>query len=283
MNRPPIQKPSAVSALERALMEQQEIRDSQVEETANETEEESKTDPEFAARIAERQAERQAQRDLLKQAQTATREEAAQFTKENTKVGIADVGFERRPKAIETAARPIPTGNRDKLVEQRTKQWTTYLVEDFNPLLVKATSTFVGIPDESWLTSVVLSAIKPGVNGAPDQAINFWEPPLKTRLELSQKKARTLAKAAAEFSVSPMGVAVVTWVETHQFMIAVGAAMMVAAQYGWTLMQTKAEIAQVKSIIEDQMKAQMQMQMQAQQNGEGRLPGFQEKTNESNA
>jgi hypothetical protein len=274
MDRRPIQKESAVSALERALMEQAEKRTISPEN--GESEEESAIDPEFAARVAERQA----QRDLLKQAQTATREEAAQFMRAETKVNVADVGFERpqTTRTINTTAKPTG-GTRDKLVAERTKQWTTYLVEDFNPLLVKATSVFVGIPDDAWLNTVVLSAIKPGVNGAPDQAINFWDPPLKTRLELSQRKANKLAKAAAEFSVSPMGVAVVTWVETHQFMIALSGALLVAAQYGWTLMQTKAEIAQVKSIIEQQTAAQMQNAMAAQ-NGEGRLRGFQEKTNE---
>jgi hypothetical protein len=220
-----------------------------------------------------------------------------------TKVNIGEMpSFERQTPQEKPPAPPTPpkgrgvtlSGTKNTVVKQRTEEWKSWIYEDLNPLLVKYTSQFVGIPDNppelaaqgvpnQFLHGVVLAAIHPQTN----KPITFWDPPLYDRLSLSESKAKKLAAAAAEFSVSPMGVAIVTWIETHQFMITMGAALVVAAQYGWVLMQTKAEVAQVKQIIEEQTKVMMQQQQMLHQNGQHpagsptvnpdqRLPGFNE-------
>ena len=218
-----------------------------------------------------------------------------------TKVNIGEMpSFERQNPQEEKPTPPSPparrgssnSGTKNSVVKQRTEEWRTWIYEDFNPILVKYTSQFVGIPDtppelaaqgipNPFLHGTVLAAIHPQTN----KPITFWDPPLYNRLSLDEKQSKKLAAAAAEFSVSPMGVAVMTWIETHQFMITVGAALVVAAQYGWMLMQTKAEIAQVKTIIEEQQKIMQQQQQMLHQNGqqpagvvntEQRLPGFNE-------
>jgi hypothetical protein len=222
-----------------------------------------------------------------------------------TKVNIGEMpSFERQTPQEKPTPPPAPpkgrgtvvSGTKNTVVKERTNQWKNWIYEDFNPLLVKYTSQFVGIPDNppelaaqqvpnQFLHGVVLAAIHPQTN----KPITFWDPPLYDRLSLDEKQAKKLAAAAAEFSVSPMGVAVVTWIETHQFMITMGAALIVAAQYGWTLMQTKAEVGQVKQIIEEQTKVMRQQQEMLARNGqhpaganvgspqpEPRLPGFNE-------
>lgn len=181
-----------------------------------------------------------------------------------TKVNLGEMPtFERQTPPTDKVTPITPpkgrgasiSGTRNTVVKDRTNQWKDWIVSDFNPVLVKYTSQFVGIPDtppelaakgisNPFLHGVVLAAIHPQTN----KPITFWDPPLYDRLSLSEKKAEKLAHAAAEFSVSPMGVAIYTWIETHQFMITMGAALVVAAQYGWTLMQTKAEISTVKQI-----------------------------------
>jgi hypothetical protein len=221
-----------------------------------------------------------------------------------TKVNIGEMpSFERQtPQETKTPAPPTPpkgrgssiSGTKNTVVKERTNQWKNWIYEDFNPLLVKYTSAFVGIPEtppelsakgipNPFLHGTVLAAIHPQTN----KPITFWDPPLYDRLSLDEKQSKKLAAAAAEFSVSPMGVAIVTWIETHQFMITMGAALVVAAQYGWTLMQTKAEVGQVKQIIEEQTKVMQQQQQMLHQNGQQpagaanpnpdqRLPGFNE-------
>jgi hypothetical protein len=220
-----------------------------------------------------------------------------------TKVNVGEMpSFERQTPQERPTPPPAPpkgrgvssSGTKNTVVKQRTDEWKNWIYNDFNPLLVKYTSQFVGIPDNppeliaqgvpnQFLHGVVLAAINPQTN----KPITFWDPPLYDRLSLNEKQSKKLAAAAAEFSVSPMGVAVVAWIETHQFMITVGAALVVAAQYGWTLMQTKAEVGQVKHIIEEQTKVMQQQQQMLHQNGQHpaganapnpdqRLPGFNE-------
>lgn len=223
-----------------------------------------------------------------------------------TKVNVGEMpGFERQtPQPDKPPTSPAPpkgrgvsvSGTKNTIVKERTLQWQHWIYEDFNPLLVKYTSSFVGIPDtppelamkgipNPFLHGQVLAGIHPQTN----KPITFWDPPLYDRLSLDEKQSKKLAAAAAEFSVSPMGVAIMTWIETHQFMITVGAALVVAAQYGWTLMQTKAEVGQVKQILEEQAKIMQQQQSMLAQNGqhpaganmnpdqpEPRLPGFNE-------
>jgi len=242
-------------------------------ETPVESEEpEGRIDEELRARIMARREQRQ-------------KEAVSKFERLDTKVQIGDVGREELSRQIRARRQPVvnkAAGTRPEVINQRTEQWKTWIIEDANPLLLKATQTWCQIPDR-WLDDKILSAIDPNTN----KALVFWDPPLRSRLELSEKKAKTLAKAAAEFSVSPMGVAIVTWVETHQFIISVGAAMVVAAQYGWTLMQTKAEVAQVRNIVEQQQLAQMQQQAMAENgmaNGSAvRYPNFGETTNDYDA
>lgn len=235
--------------------------------------------------------------DFLAKVQARREEKAAaraipEFEKLDTKVQIGDVvNFQRgipteeKPSTGSVPARNTgrSVGKKGDVISERTAQWTEYIIKDLNPLLLAGATAFTGVP-EFWLDNVIMEAVHPETG----KHLVFWNPTLRTRLELSQKKAEKLAKAAAEFSVSPMGVALVTWVETHQFMIAVGAALVVAGQYGWTLMQTKAEVAQLKSIMNQQMAVQQQMQMAAQ-NGEvipegmnipQRFPGFGEKSTE---
>lgn len=219
------------------------------------------------------------QRQIAERREQKKAETVAKFEKLDTKVQIGDIGrnFDRTRSPRVRNLPAAKEGTRDAKVKERTDQWTHWIIEDANPLLLKSTQTWCGIP-EMWLDNKILSAIDPKTN----KAIVFWDPPLRTRLELSEKKAKTLAKAAAEFSVSPMGVAIVAWVETHQFMISVGMAMWVAAQYGWVLMQTKAEVAQVKAIVEQQRMAAMQQQAMQEGytggNGATRYPGFGETT-----
>jgi hypothetical protein len=217
-----------------------------------------------------------------------------------TKIEVGEMpSFERQKPTPESPTEPPKpkgrgvslSGTKNTVVKQRKDEWSKWIVEDFNPLLVKYTAQFVGIPEtppelaakgipNPFLHGVVLAAIHPQTN----KPITFWDPPLYDRLELSKKKADKLAAAAAEFSVSPMGVAVVAWIETHQFMITVGSALIVAAQYGWAIMQTKAEVGQVKQILEEQGKLMQQQQQMLHQNGqqpagadpEQRLPGFNE-------
>lgn len=224
-----------------------------------------------------------------------------------TKVNIGEMpSFERQnvppDKPPETKVTPPKgrgsslSGTKNTVVKERTNQWKDWIYEDFNPLLVKYTSSFVGIPDtppelamkgipNPFLHGKVLAGINPQTN----KPVTFWDPPLYDRLSLDEKQSKKLAAAAAEFSVSPMGVAVMTWIETHQFIITVGAALVVAAQYGWGLMQTKAEVGQVKAILEEQAKVMAQNQSMLAQNGqhpagsnvnpdqpEPRLPGFNE-------
>jgi hypothetical protein len=225
-------------------------------------------DDEFLARIA---ADREAK----------SARAASEFQRLDTKVSIGDIGKEnfKRPEREPGKVPTIKLGTREEIVRKRTAEWTNWIIEDANPLLLKATQTWCSIPDP-WIDGKVFEAIEPTTN----KHIIFWEPSLRTRLELSEKKAKTLAKAAAEFSVSPFGVAIVTWIETHQLLITVGAAMWVAAQYGWVLMQTKAEVAQVKQIAEQQAMAQLQNQAMAENpyaagaNGNVRYPAFGETT-----
>ena len=259
---------SARDALERAMLAQQNSEETANEpETPPEGEQEFATNTEFSQRIAE---------------ERATRAAINAQEKLNTRINIDDtVNFERKalPPAPPKADARKPAGKKDDVVVQRTQQWTNYLLDDANPLLVKVTSGFVGIPNEAWLDDVVMEAIDPKTN----KHMVFWSPPLRSRLELDRKKAEKLARAAAEFSVSPMGVGIFTWIETHQFMICVGSALIVGAQYGWTLMQTKAEVSQLRTIYEQQMAQQMQQMQKPPTNfqekvvdTEQRLPGFNE-------
>lgn len=268
----------ATEELLKAVKTVPEIPEMREEEGFEEGEEEFAASPsEFLQRVEERKA-----------------------AKENTKVSIAESpAFSRNTFAEEKKIEPEPAkkttgrrpiviqGTKEELVAKRTQQWTQYIVEDFNPLLVKYTSTWIGIPDNPpslalqpnpFLDGVILAAIDPRTN----KPITFWDPPLRQRLELSNRKAEKLARAAAEFSVSPMGVAIVTWVETHQFMIAMGSALFVAAQYGWVLMQTKTEVGMVKEIVKQQTEAMQNNRGILHENGsqnmnpEQRLPGFNE-------
>lgn len=266
---------SASEALGRIVMAQEnEIEPSveQIEEIPGE--EQSAIDTELRAKIEQKRAER------AEEVREATNKSVAdQFQKLDTRVTIGEVAnFDRTKNSrVQKEINAPKAGTKESVIADRTVKWTHFVLDDFNPLLLKATQSWCNIPDY-WLDNRILQAIDPATN----KALIFWEPTLRTRLELSEKKAKTLAKAAAEFSVSPMGVAVVTWVETHQFMIAVGSALFVAAQYGWTLMQTKAEVAQVKNIVEQQQQAQLQ-HMATQENvsnGSARYPGFNESVNE---
>jgi hypothetical protein len=226
--------------------------------------EETESDSEFTEhneRILQERQEKAEAREAEKQIQADTI--AAQTKISVGEMPVFDRGSVEQPKPTKP---PAIKGIKGNIVAERTQQWTTFLTEDFNPLLVKFTGQWVGIPNDAWLDTVVMQAIDPATN----KVMTFWEPSLRTRLELSEKKAKKLAAAAAEFSVSPMGVAVVTWVEMHQFMIAVGGALIVAAQYGWSLMQTKAEVAQLKKVWEEQQRAQIANMQQ------GKMPGFQE-------
>ena len=278
--------PSAVNALERALMSQQEPisepprrsiydGDAPSNEVSEEIPPESEEPPEEQSRIDEELRAQIQERQNKRRAETVSR-----FQKLDTKVQIGDIGrnFDRTRSPRVQVVSNAKEGTREAKIKERTETWKNWVIQDANPLLLKATQTWCAIPDH-WLDGVVLSGIDPNTN----KALTFWDPPLRSRLELSEKKAKTLARAAAEFSVSPMGVAVVTWVESHQFMIAMGAAMWVAAQYGWVLMQTKAEVAQVLKIVEQQTLAQMQNQAAMAEhgpatNGAARYPNFGETT-----
>lgn len=186
------------------------------------------------------------------------------FTKLDTKINLSDPQFSRgnsRNKVGEFF-QPVENGKKAQTIKERTETFKTFIINDANPFLVKTTSAWIGIPDESWLNGVVLEAINPQ-NG---QVMRFWDPALRTRLELSDAKAQRIARAIAELSVSPMGVAVVTWIEQHEFMIAIGAALFVAGQYGFALMQTKAEVQQLRKVYEQQ-QAILAQQSAANQNG----------------
>jgi hypothetical protein len=277
--------PSAKTDLERALMSteipapapeipeppRRSIYDGdapQIVETMPDSGEEGHIDEAFREQILAQREEKSVKR-------------AEHFQRLDTKVSIDDVKREQfaRPTRPEKVPQ-IKLGTRDEVIKKRVAEWSNWIIDDANPLLLKATQAYCGIP-EFWLDNRVLQAIDPQTN----KALIFWDPPLRSRLELSEKKAKTLAKAAAEFSVSPMGVAITTWVEAHQFIIAVGAALVVAGQYGWTLMQTKAEVTQVKAIVEQQQLAQAQNQVAnpITPNGAVRYPGFGEKTSEYDA
>jgi hypothetical protein len=230
-------------------------------------------------------------RQEIMERRAAKRESAAsKFQRLDTKVSIDDEvarQFAGQRRTRQPKVSEVKLGTRDEIVRQRTAQWSNWIIQDMNPLLLKATQTWCAIP-ESWLDNQVLQGIDPNTN----KVFVFWDPVLRTRLELSDKKAKSLAKAAAEFSVSPFGVAIVTWVETHQFMIAVGTALVISAQYGWMLMQTKAEVAQVKQIVQQQQLAMAQNQAtmegmapnmpdgNIQPNGNVRYPSFGETTRE---
>lgn len=165
---------------------------------------------------------------------------------------------EEKPRTTSTASKKVTTlpnvsSQNDIIRLERTEKWTKYIVKDFNPMLYSAVSTYAGIPSE-WADAVIFEG-----QGPDGKVIKLWDPSLRTRLTFTEGEAEKLAAAAARFSISPMGMAISAWIESNAGLIALAAAGFVAAKYGWRVMQTKAEVAQVK----DMMQKQMEM-MQAQ-------------------
>lgn len=146
-----------------------------------------------------------------------------------------------------TVIQPEKT-DQEKLIDLRAATWSKYIIEDVNPLLVKTAQQFIGAPFE-WMDGVVIMG-----KDAKGNDLKFWDPPLKERLALSNKDAHTLAKAVAQFSISPMGMVIAAWIKANSQLIAMGGALWVAGVYGYHLMQTKQQIDQIKSMIESQQK-----------------------------
>lgn len=183
---------------------------------------------------------------------------SAKSTDEATKVNVnrpipPPKPISRIPQT-ETAKTPPKTAQRMPakapeeipLVELRANQWTKYIIEDLNPLLVKGSQGFIGVPDE-WMDGVVAKGLD-----AKGNEITFWTPPLKERLAFSEKEAKSLAKAAAQFSISPMGQVITVWIKSNAQLIAMAGALYVAGSYGYRLMQLKQQADQLKNLMEAQ-------------------------------
>lgn len=182
-------------------------------------------------------------------------------TTEQTKANV------RAEPAKKPEAPKIPVEEATDLKSLRAKEWGKWLYNDANPLLMKGTQQICQVPDD-WMSGVVVKLINP----QNQKEIVFWDPPLEQRLKLSEKECNTLARAAAEFSISPMGMAIAAWVKANSQLIAMGSAMFVAGAYGWRLMQIRTEVAQLKELQAQRQQAeiakQQAMQM-ADQNGGG--------------
>jgi len=224
-------------------------------------------DPERMAIMDERRAEREEAKALRDQ-EEADRKAEETAAKIATKVSMAEVPnvFKRDKNTVlpPILQAPPKDAKKGEVVKLRTDTWKGYIFRDVNPFLTKVTTNFIGVPDERWLDNVIFEGLTPD-----GKVIRLWDPSLRSRLELSERKAEILAKALAELSVSPLGVALVTWIETHQFIISVGMALGVGVQYGWTLMQTRAEVQQVLQVMKQQAEIQAQHAQGAEQHMKG--------------
>lgn len=154
-------------------------------------------------------------------------------------------------KAAAKKVTPITTAtnSNDVLREQRKQEWGEWIFNDGNPMLFSVAKQFVGIPD-GWEDNPQVAQFQ-----MPDgKVMTFWNPTLKQRLTFSEGDSYKLADAFARFSISPMGQAIYLWINANGALIAMGMAAYVAAKYGWKLMQTKAEIAQIQEALKQQME-----------------------------
>ncbi len=153
----------------------------------------------------------------------------------------------KEPTPISKASTSAVSQN-DKMRLERTNQWTKFILNDANPFLFSAVSNYAGIPAE-WADTVIFEGM-----GPDGKVIKLWDPSLRTRLTFSEGEAKRLAEAAARFSVSPMGQAIGLWIESNAGILALALAGFAAAKYGWRVMQTRTEVAQVKDMLQKQME-----------------------------
>lgn len=192
---------------------------------------------------------------------TASEPTSTRITRDQAR--IADKKTEEAAKKASESKQPekIP----DNLIDLRSREWATWLQQDANPLLVKFSQNVIGAPDP-WMNSVVARIPVDG------KEIVFWEPHLQDQLALTESECKSLAKAAAVFSTSPMGLAIAAWVKTNQQLIALAIAMYAAGKYGWRLMQLKAQVSMLKEQAEKAqaaMAARAVAEEMANQNGGG--------------
>ena len=153
----------------------------------------------------------------------------------------------------------LPIDPKKERIDARTKEWAGYIINDFNPTLVTYTAKWAEIP-EPWLKGGPGGG-QPVTLTTPDgKELVFWDPTLENQLSFSEKEAKKLARAGAMLAESQMGQVLTAWLEHNAHYIAIGGALLVAAQYGWRLMKIKGEVAQLKEIINQQMAAQGQAQ-----------------------
>jgi hypothetical protein len=134
------------------------------------------------------------------------------------------------------------------LIAQRTAKWGASIYNDVNPVVYTMAKAYVQVPDE-WCEGVI------GQFQQPDgKVVTLWDPPLKKRLQFSEGDCERIAKAMATFSVSPTGMFVAAWIENNAGLLALGAAGIVAAKFGWNMAKTKAEVAQIKQVMEQQQQ-----------------------------
>jgi hypothetical protein len=159
------------------------------------------------------------------------------------------------PKKVSSIRSGTPVTTLDGVRLQRKNEWSKYIYKDLNPMLFSGIKSYCAIP-EGWEDGIVFEGIHPETN----KPIQLWNPSLRQRLTFSEKESEKLADAAARFSISPMGIAVTAWLESNAGLIALGMAAFVAAKFGWKVMQTKAEITQMKEIYAQQQKMMMEGQ-----------------------
>lgn len=164
-------------------------------------------------------------------------------------------------------ARTDRADDRKKARDARAKMWSDQILKDLNPVLVATSTMFIGAPGE-WLDLTVSDVtdlspedrkaftakkgfvgLGPVVIGDAKVLAPVWNPTLRTQLSLDEAQAKRLANAAAQFSDSPMGLALAGWFNSHQELIALGLAGITAGMYGWRLMSMKQAIGQVQTTL----------------------------------
>lgn len=121
-----------------------------------------------------------------------------------------------------------------------------------NPQIVKASQFIVGAPEE-WMDDEHVASVQVGVNpdGSPT-LVQLWKPTLRQQFEISEQHAEALAEAAATFSESHQGKAVMTMASVAAPYVALGGAILMTGIHVIKLSNIKNQIIQLKSVIEQQ-------------------------------
>lgn len=153
-----------------------------------------------------------------------------------------------KPRPLAAVA---PIDAKKERINERAEKWGEYLYKDFNPLLVSGASQLAGIPAD-WLEGGPIQGQPIRLTMADGKELVLWDPPLKEQLSLSEADCKKLAKTGAIFAESTMGQALTMWLEQNAHLIALATALYVAGAYGYRLMAIRAQVGQLKTIIEQQ-------------------------------